>query len=108
MFHHAALRRAAGGAAALALTGVTLLATSPSGFAQIPQPSGSSQMESRSSGMGSKPEPAASAVHESHRPQSKDSGQGNARGKTAGEGQNTKGAGGFNNGLYGTGAGSNK
>ncbi|MGF6674498.1 hypothetical protein [Paraburkholderia tuberum] len=99
--------RAARGAASLALVGAALVASSPPSFAQIPQPRGSSQMESRSSAMGSTPEPAASAVHESQKPQSKDSGQGNARGKTAGQ-EKTEGAGGFDNGLYGTGAGSNK
>ncbi|MBB5508195.1 hypothetical protein [Paraburkholderia atlantica] len=101
-------RRAATGAASLALLGAALLSTNSPSLAQIPKPDGSSHMESRSSGTGSTPDPAASAVHESHRPQSKDSGQGNARGKTAGQGQKAEGAGGFNNGMYGTGAGSNK
>ncbi|WP_368623911.1 beta-xylosidase [Paraburkholderia sp. BR13444] len=100
--------RAAAGAASLALLGAALLATNSPSLAQIPQSGGSSHMESRSSGMGSTPDPGASAVHESLKPQSKDSGQGKARGKTAGQGQKTEGAGGFNNGLYGTGAGSNK
>ncbi|MGF6660667.1 hypothetical protein QF000_002312 [Paraburkholderia atlantica] len=101
-------RRAAVGAASLALLGAVLLATNSPSPAQIPQSGGSSHMESRSSGMGSTPDPAASAVHESHKPQSKESGQGNARGKTAGQGQKAEGAGGFSNGLYGTGAGSNR
>jgi hypothetical protein len=96
------------GATFLALVCGALLIASPPSLAQILQPNGSSQMERRSSGMGSAPEAAASAVHESHKPQSKDSGQGNERGKTAGQEQNSQGAGGFNNGLYGTGAGSNK
>ncbi|MCC8403380.1 beta-xylosidase [Paraburkholderia sp. MMS20-SJTN17] len=100
--------RAAGGAASVALLGAALLATSPLSLAQIPQPQGSSHMESRASSMGSTPEPAASAVHESKKPQSENSGQGDARGKTAGQEQKPQGAGGFNNGLYGTGAGSNK
>jgi hypothetical protein len=100
--------RAGRAATFLALVCGALLTASPPSLAQILQPNGSSQMESRSSGMGPAPEPAASAVHESRKPQSKDSGQGNERGKTAGQEQNTQGAGGFNNGLYGTGAGSNK
>ncbi|WP_233856287.1 beta-xylosidase [Paraburkholderia sp. HD33-4] len=100
--------RAASLALALALAGAALLLASPPSLAQIPQPNGSSQMENRSSAMGSTPEPAASAVHESQKPQSKDSGQGNARGNSSGQGRNPDGAGGFNNGLYGTGAGSNK
>ncbi|RZF23738.1 beta-xylosidase [Paraburkholderia sp. UYCP14C] len=95
-------------AASLALAGAALLVAGRPSLAQIPQPSGSSQMENRASGTDSMPDPAASAVHESHKPQSKDSGQGNARGNTAGQGQKADGAGGFNNGLYGTGAGSNK
>lgn len=101
--------RAARGAASLTLLcAAALLAATPPCFAQIPQQNNSSQMESRSSGMGSNPEPGASTVHESQKPQSKDAGQGNTRGKTAGQGQKSQGAGGFNNGLYGTGAGSNK
>lgn len=47
-------------------------------------------------------------VHESTKPQTKDGGSANARGKTSAEGHKTQGAGGFDNGLYGTGAGSNK
>lgn len=100
--------RASCEATVLALSCGALLAASSPSLAQIPQPNGSSQMENRSSGMGSRPEPAASAVHESQKPQSSDSGQGNVRGKTGGQQQKTEGAGGFNNGLYGTGAGSNK
>lgn len=91
----------------LVVCGALLAASTPS-LAQIPQPNGSSQMESRSSGTGSKPEPATPALQESQKPQSKDSGHGNERGKTAGQQPNTQGAGGFDNGLYGTGAGSNK
>jgi hypothetical protein len=53
------------------------------------------------------PDASASSVHESLKPQSKEA-AGNARGMTAGKQHKTEGAGGFNNGLYGTGAGSNK
>jgi hypothetical protein len=93
-------------AMALAL-GSTLLAVSTCGIAQISQGSGASQQENRTSSMGSAPESSASAVHESLKPQSRDA-AGNARGATPGKGEKTHGAGGFNDGLYGTGAGSNK
>jgi hypothetical protein len=89
-------------ATALAL-GSVLLAVSTCSIAQIPQDSGTSQQQNRASS----PESSASDVHESYKPQSKDA-AGNARGKTEGKGHKTDGAGGFNNGLYGTGAGSNK
>jgi len=77
------------------------------GMAQISQNNGSSQQENRTSSMDTSPDSSASAVHKSHKPRAKDA-AGNARGATAGKEYKTKGAGGFNNGLYGTGAGSNK
>ncbi|MFM0172599.1 beta-xylosidase [Paraburkholderia sediminicola] len=88
--------------------GVAMLATSPHGIAQITQGSGSSQQENRTSSMGSAPDASASAVHESHKPQTKDGGSANSRGKTGGQGHKSQGAGGFDSGLYGTGTGSNK
>jgi hypothetical protein len=97
------------GAVALAL-GSALLVASSHCVAQIQQgsgSSGSSAQENRTSSTGSTPGSSATAVHESLKPQSKDA-AGNARGATTGKGQKTDGAGGFNNGLYGTGAGSNK
>ncbi|KAA0997706.1 beta-xylosidase [Paraburkholderia panacisoli] len=102
-----ATRRASKGWASLAL-GTAMLAASPCGIAQIPQGSGTSQQENRTSAMGSEPDPAASAIHESHKPQTRDGGSATSRGKTGGKDQKTHGAGGFDNGLYGTGAGSNK
>jgi hypothetical protein len=86
--------------------GVMIL--SQGSFAQITQGSGSGQQDNRTSAMGSTPDPAASQVHESLKPQTKDGSSGKARGKTAGQAHQTPGAGGFDNGLYGTGAGSNK
>ncbi|MFB9123206.1 beta-xylosidase [Paraburkholderia dipogonis] len=100
-------RRAAVGAVSLALGGAMLVLSSH-GVAQITQGSGSSQQENRTSSMGSAPDSSASAVHESHKPQTKDGGSANTRGKTGGQGHKPQGAGGFDNGLYGTGAGSNK
>ncbi|PRX92227.1 beta-xylosidase [Paraburkholderia sp. BL25I1N1] len=99
--------RASVGLVSLALGGAMLVLSSH-GVAQITQGSGSSQQESRTSSMGSAPDSSASAVHESHKPQTKDGGSANTRGKTAGQGHKPQGAGGFDNGLYGTGAGSNK
>jgi hypothetical protein len=88
--------------------GMAMLASSQCSLAQITQGSGSSQQEKRTSSMGSAPDSSASMVHESNKPQTKDGGSANSRGKTAGQGHKTQGAGGFENGLYGTGAGSNK
>jgi hypothetical protein len=88
--------------------GALMLIASPYGSAQIPQSSGSQQQENRTSAMGTTPDPAASMVHESHKPQAKDGGSATSRGKTGQKDPKTPGAGGFDNGLYGTGAGSNK
>ncbi|CAB3810587.1 beta-xylosidase [Paraburkholderia fynbosensis] len=87
--------------------GAVMLVASPYGSAQIPQGGGSEQQENRTSAMGATPDPAASMVHESNKPQAKDAGSAPSRGKT-GEDHKANGAGGFDNGLYGTGAGSNK
>jgi hypothetical protein len=99
--------RASASVVSFALGGA-MLALSPHGIAQITQGSGSSQQENRTSSMGSTPDSSASAVHESHKPQTKDGGSANSRGKTGQPGHKSQGAGGFDNGLYGTGAGSNK
>lgn len=99
--------RVSAGCVSLVLGGAMTIASDDSS-AQITQGSGSSQQENRTSAMGASPDPAASMVHESNKPQSKDSGSGNARGKTGAKGHKPQGAGGFDNGLYGTGAGSNK
>jgi len=106
-FYCPASLRMSAGCASLLLGGALTLASDDS-LAQITQGSGSSQQENRTSAMGASPDPAASVVHESNKPQSKDSGSGNARGKTGAKGHKPQGAGGFDNGLYGTGAGSNK
>lgn len=88
--------------------GSGVLVASPCGFAQTTQGSGSEQQENRASAMGSTPDPAASAVHESHKPQTRDGGSATSRGKSVSKGHTAQGNGGFDNGLYGTGAGSNK
>jgi hypothetical protein len=87
--------------------GCALLMDSPCGFGQITSGTGSDQQENRTSSMGTTPDPASTALHESNAPQAKEA-RGNARGKSAGKDGKTGGAGGFENGLYGTGAGSNK
>jgi hypothetical protein len=84
-----------------------LFMNSPYGFGQITSGKGSGQQDNRTSSMGTTPDAASSAVHESNAPQSKEA-RGSARGKTAGKDHKPGGAGGFDNGLYGTGAGSNK
>jgi hypothetical protein len=89
------------------LLGTILLGFSAYSFAQISQGSGSSSQENRTSAAGTAPDASASTVHESLKPQAKEA-AGNGRGITAGKQQKAEGAGGFNNGLYGTGAGSNK
>ena len=89
------------------LLGSILLAFSTYSLAQISQGNGSSSQDNRTSAAGTAPDASASTVHESLKPQSKEA-AGNARGMTAGKQHKTEGAGGFNNGLYGTGAGSNK
>jgi hypothetical protein len=91
----------------LAATACALIAASPYAAAQISAPGGPQSQENRSSTMGAQPDAATSAVHESHKPQAKDA-KGNARGPTVGKESKAEGAGGFNNGLYGTGAGTNK
>ncbi|CAD6530036.1 hypothetical protein LMG28140_02295 [Paraburkholderia metrosideri] len=106
-FYLRAKLRASAACASFLLGGAMIVASDAS-FAQITQGNGSSQQENRTSAMGSTPDPAASMVHESKKPQTKDGGSANARGKTAGPDQKPHGAGSFDNGLYGTGAGSNK
>jgi hypothetical protein len=88
--------------------GAVAAVASQGGFAQISQGSGSGQQDNRTSAMGSTPDPSASQVHESYKPQTRDGSGAKSRGKTADQGHKAQGAGGFDNGLYGTGAGSNK
>jgi hypothetical protein len=73
-----------------------------SAIAQITSPSGPQGQENRNPTMGLQPDAATSAVHESHRPQAKDA-KGKTRGATVKKSDKTEGAGGFDNGLYGTG-----
>jgi hypothetical protein len=100
-------RRASNGWASRAVA-LALLAASPCGIAQIPQNSGTSQQDNRTAPMGTRPDAATSAVHESQQPQARDGGSATSRGKTGAKDHKAQGAGGFDNGLYGTGAGSNK
>jgi hypothetical protein len=98
---------------AASAVGCLLLALGAPGFAQITNENGAAQQENRASTMGTVPGAASSAVHESDAPQSKEAKdmmtkKGKTEGKTGGENKKASGAGGFDNGLYGTGAGSNK
>jgi len=91
---------------------ITLLAGAAAAFstcsiAQITQPAGSDQQDNRTSDSTARANPSGVVVHESQKPQSKDA-AGKSRGATVGKEHKTDGAGGFNNGLYGTGAGNNK
>jgi hypothetical protein len=92
---------------ATAMSGIVLVASTTLSVAQIVSPNGPQSQDSRTSAMGTRPDPAASSVNESYAPQAKEA-KGNARGPTAGKGDKPEGSGGFSNGLYGTGAGSNK
>jgi hypothetical protein len=75
--------------------------------AQIPAQSGASPQDNRTAPMGTKADPPPHAL-ESNTPQAaeaKPQSRGNAK---APRGHKPEGAGGFENGLYGTGTGSNK
>ena len=74
--------------------------------AQITNGGGSERQEGRQSDSTSRADPSGTTMHESQKPQSKDAAQG--RGAAAGKDHKPEGSGGFDNGLYGTGAGNNK
>jgi hypothetical protein len=85
-----------------------LLVASTQAYAQQPMPSGPHSPENRAAAAEpAAPDPSGSAVHESQAPQARDA-KGAKKGATAGSKGKSEGAGGFDNGLYGTGAGSNK
>jgi hypothetical protein len=81
--------------------------TAPPALAQITAPNGAAPQDSRAAPMGSQPATPASGTLESNAPQSSEAKSG-ARAPSEKSGQKTEGAGGFGNGLYGTGAGNNK
>jgi hypothetical protein len=85
-----------------------IAAFSTYGVAQITQGGGAARQENRqsdASGHGG-PDAPASPMVESHQPQSKDAAQG--RRAASGKQHKPEGNTGFDNGLYGTGAGNNK
>jgi hypothetical protein len=92
---------------AVTMLGATLLVVASHSPAQITASSGAQPQDNRTSATGDSPDMAASAVHEGNAPQSKDA-KGNGRASAVGKGAKPEGATGFDNGLYGTGAGSNK
>ncbi|WP_321793392.1 beta-xylosidase [Caballeronia sp. J97] len=83
-----------------------IAAFSTYGVAQITNDGGSGRQESRQSDSSARADPSGTAVVESHKPQSKDAAQGRAA--KADKHHTPEGSSGFNNGLYGTGAGTNK
>jgi hypothetical protein len=91
---------------------VPLFALGTPAYAQITNEHGSEQQENRTSTMGTAATGTTTgsspAVHESNAPQAKDAKSGSRGQAQKGPGQKPNGAGGFDNGLYGTGAGSNK
>ena len=92
----------------LASVFVAALSLSSLADAQITAPSGSPSQESRAAPMGTNPQTPASHTVESNTPQAaeaKPDQRNSAKGKP---GLKAEGAGGFDNGLYGTGQGSNK
>ncbi|CCD38434.1 hypothetical protein BKIR_c3_2213 [Candidatus Paraburkholderia kirkii UZHbot1] len=76
------------------------------GIAQITKGGGSERQENRQSNSTQRANPSGSPMIESQKPQSKDAAQGRAA--TADKNHSPDGSGGFGNGLYGIGAGSNK
>lgn len=94
----------------LSSTGLFCAAMSLSAFAdaQIPAPSGSGSQENRSAPMGTKSEPPPAQMLESNTPQAAEAKPGQRANSKGKPGHKPEGAGGFDNGLYGTGAGSNK
>ncbi|MFM0516747.1 MULTISPECIES: beta-xylosidase [Caballeronia] len=87
------------------LAGV-ISAFSTYGVAQITNGGSAGSQDNRQSDSTSSAAPSGTAMHESQKPQSKDAAKG--RSATAGKDHKTEGSGGFDNGLYGTGAGNNK
>ncbi|AQH01194.1 beta-xylosidase [Burkholderia sp. KK1] len=89
-----------------AIVASVVAAFSTYGVAQITSGGGAGAQEQRQSDSSARSEPSGTPMHESHKPQSKDASKGRAA--TAGKDQKPDGTTGFGNGLYGTGAGSNK
>jgi hypothetical protein len=89
-----------------AIVAGVIAAFSTYGVAQITNGGGAGSQEQRQSDSSSRAEPSGAPMHESQKPQSKDAAQGRAA--TGGKNQKSEGNTGFNNGLYGTGAGNNK
>ncbi|WP_240057249.1 hypothetical protein [Paraburkholderia azotifigens] len=90
--------------------GVFCAAISLSTFAeaQITAPSGSPPQESRTAPMGTNPQTPAPHTLESDTPQAAEAKPDQREKSKAKPGHKPEGAGGFDNGLYGTGQGSNK
>jgi hypothetical protein len=76
--------------------------------AQITAPNSSQQQESRAAPMGTNPATPASNTLESNAPQAAEAKPDQRNKSKAKPGHKPEGAGGFDNGLYGTGPGTNK
>ncbi|SAK57307.1 hypothetical protein AWB79_02380 [Caballeronia hypogeia] len=103
---HARGRRRTGSLVAGAMLASVIAVFSTFGVAQITNGGGAEGQDNRQSDSSSRAEPSGTTMHESQKPQSKDAARGRAA--TAGKNHQPNGSGGFDNGLYGTGAGSNK
>jgi len=103
---HARASRRPGPLLANAVLASLMAAFSTYGVAQITNGGGAGNQDNRQSDSTSSAAPSGTAMHESQKLQSKDAVKGRAA--TAGKDRKSEGSGGFNNGLYGTGAGSNK
>jgi len=91
-------------------TGAFCAAMSLSAFAdaQITAPGGAAPQENRTAPMGTKADPPPAHMHESHTPQAVDAKPGQRGKAKAASGHKPERAGGFDNGLEGTGTGSVK
>ncbi|MBN3756765.1 hypothetical protein G3N95_27765 [Paraburkholderia sp. Tr-20389] len=76
--------------------------------AQITAPNGSPPQESRTAPMGTNPQTPAPHTVESNTPQAHEAKPEQRRNTKSKAARQPEGAGGFDNGLYGTGAGNNK
>ena len=90
------------------LLGVSFLLLSVGAQAQITQPNGSSSQDSQAMPVQPSAGTDPARMQESMKPQAKQEGSRSSAKKSSKSGKEAAGNGGFENGLYGTGAGSNK
>ncbi|KXU87319.1 beta-xylosidase [Caballeronia megalochromosomata] len=102
---HARGSRRASPMLANAVVASLIAAFSTCGIAQISNGGSAGRSDNRQSDSTPSAEPSGATVHESQKPQSKDAAKGRA---STAKDHKPEGSSGFNNGLYGTGAGNNK